>query len=274
MLSIGDFSNICKVSTKTLRYYAEIGLILPEEINPENGYRYYSINQLQTMLLIKRLKAYNFSLEEIKSILQSEDLKEENLYLLLINKKKEIERQVKEFQDKLKQLNNDILNLKEGKSIMSYLTDININLVEVPSMNLLYIRKMVQEHEFPEEYNNSFGKLLEKIKKDKLTIEAPPMVLFHSSEYSPFGLDTEFAIPVKEYVKGTRDFIPGLCLKTVVHGSYSDLSSVYAKQIQWAEKEGYECTSALFEVYVTDPSEVKNENELITEVYYPVKKKI
>ena len=274
MLSIGDFSNICKVSTKTLRYYAEIGLILPEEINPENGYRYYSINQLQTMLLIKRLKAYNFSLEEIKSILQSEDLKEENLYLLLINKKKEIERQVKEFQDKLKQLNNDILNLKEGKSIMSYLTDININLVEVPSMNLLYIRKMVQEHEFPDEYNNSFGKLLEKIQEDKLTIEAPPMVLFHSSEYSPFGLDTEFAIPVKEYVKGTRDFNPGLCLKTVVHGSYSDLSSVYAKQIQWAEKEGYECTSALFEVYVTDPSEVKNENELITEVYYPVKKKI
>ena len=28
MLSIGEFSNICKVSTKTLRYYAEIGLIL------------------------------------------------------------------------------------------------------------------------------------------------------------------------------------------------------------------------------------------------------
>ena len=42
MLSIGEFSNICQVSTKTLRYYAEIGLILPDEINPENGYRYYS----------------------------------------------------------------------------------------------------------------------------------------------------------------------------------------------------------------------------------------
>ena len=42
MLTIGEFSSICRVSTKTLRYYAEIGLILPEEINPENGYRYYS----------------------------------------------------------------------------------------------------------------------------------------------------------------------------------------------------------------------------------------
>lgn len=29
MLSIGEFSNICKVSTKTLRYYAEIDLLEP-----------------------------------------------------------------------------------------------------------------------------------------------------------------------------------------------------------------------------------------------------
>ena len=41
MLSIGEFSKICQVSTKTLRYYAEIGLILPNEINYENRYRYY-----------------------------------------------------------------------------------------------------------------------------------------------------------------------------------------------------------------------------------------
>ncbi len=68
MLSIGEFSKICKVSAKTLRYYAEIGLILPGEINPENGYRYYAIEQLETMLLIIRLKSYNFSLEEIKGL--------------------------------------------------------------------------------------------------------------------------------------------------------------------------------------------------------------
>ncbi len=63
MLSIGEFSSICKVSAKTLRYYAEIGLIHPEEIDPENGYRYYSISQLETMLFINRLKSYRFSLD-------------------------------------------------------------------------------------------------------------------------------------------------------------------------------------------------------------------
>ena len=62
MLSIGEFSNICKVSTKTLRYYAEIGLLKPTEINPENGYRYYAIEQLETMLFINRLKSYKFSM--------------------------------------------------------------------------------------------------------------------------------------------------------------------------------------------------------------------
>ena len=30
MLSIGEFSSICRVSTKTLRYYDEIGLLTPQ----------------------------------------------------------------------------------------------------------------------------------------------------------------------------------------------------------------------------------------------------
>lgn len=273
MLSIGEFSNICKVSTKTLRYYAEIGLILPVEINPENGYRYYSVEQLETMLFINRLKSYNFSLEEIKTILKSEELLDEKLYLALTKKKKEIEKQVQEFKKTLDQLNNDISNLKQGKSIMSYLESIDVQLVEVPKMYLLSFRKMVHEYEFAEEYDNCFSKLFKKIQDDKLTILAPPMVLFHSEEFSLFGLDTEFAIPVKEYVTGTRDFYPGLCLKTVLYGSYSNLSSVYTKQREWAEKEGYECNNALYEVYVTDPSQVSKESELITEIYYPVKKK-
>ena len=273
MLSIGEFSNICKVSTKTLRYYAEIGLLKPTEINPENGYRYYAIEQLETMLFINRLKSYKFSLEEIKSIIQSEEAQDEQLCLELIRKKKEMEEKMQEYRTMITQLNDDILNLKQGKSIMSYMDHIDVQLVEAPNMYLLSVRKMVQENEFPGEYGKCFGQLFRRIQGDKLTIIAPPMVLFHSAEYSPLGLDTEFAIPVKEYATGTRDFKPGLCLKTVVHGSYSNLASVYAKQCEWAEKEGYECNNALYEAYVNDPSQVADERELITEVYYPVKKK-
>ena len=48
--------------------------------------------------------------------------------------------------------------------------------------------------------------------------------------------------------------------------------SVYVKQIEYAEKEGYIGRDALFEMYVTDPTKVKSEDEIITEIYYPVKK--
>ena len=233
MLTIGEFSNICRVSTKTLRYYAEIGLILPDEINPENGYRYYSIEQLEKMLLINRLKNYCFSLEEIKLILESEERMDEVLFTALNKKKKEIAVKVQKFENTLHQIDSDILNMRNGKSIMSYMENIDVRLVEIPMMYLLSIRKNVLEHEF-----------------------------------------SEFAIPIKEYATGTRDFCPGLCLKTVVQGFYLQLSSVYARQIEWAEREGYENSNALYEVYVTDPAEVSNESELITEVYYPVKKRV
>lgn len=70
MLSISEFSRMCKVSTKVLCYYEEIELIKPSKINPENNYRYYSTEQLETMRFIEHLKQYNFSLEEIRTIMK------------------------------------------------------------------------------------------------------------------------------------------------------------------------------------------------------------
>ena len=66
MLTIGEFSRICRVSTKTLRYYETMGLLQPWLVNPATGYRFYTADQFGTMRLINRLKAYNFTLEEIK----------------------------------------------------------------------------------------------------------------------------------------------------------------------------------------------------------------
>ena len=171
------------------------------------------------------------------------------MYLAFANKKKEIEKQIHNYSQILTQLEDDISVIEQGKSIMSYMNEINVQLVDVPKMYLLSIRKPIQVEEYPIEYIKCYGKLFKRIAVDNLTMSGSPMVLFHSDEYSPAGLDTEFAIPVQEYVTGTRDFCPGLCLKTVVQGAYSKLSSVYTKQIEYAEKEGYQNTNALFEVY-------------------------
>jgi DNA-binding transcriptional MerR regulator len=267
MLSIGEFSNVCKVSTKTLRYYAEIGLLLPQHINNENGYRYYAIEQLESMLFINRLKLYPFSLEEIKSILDT--FQDEEILLAIEKKKAEMIKQLEMYSKTIEQMDTDIINLKKGKSMMSYLDTIDIRVVTVPSMYLLSVRKLVDEKEFSEAYANSFGSLFTKMQQEKISLIGPPMVLFHDQEYEPLGLDTEFAIPINN---SDREFCPGLCIRTVLHGTYSQLPSVYAKQREWMDKEGYESNGPLYEVYVKDPSEISDEKELITEVFCPIKK--
>ena len=84
MLSIGEFSKICQVSTKTLRYYEEIGLLYPKYVN-EHGYRYYDTSQLEKMLMIQRLKNYYFSLDEIKEIINSNEYLDD-MILMKLNK--------------------------------------------------------------------------------------------------------------------------------------------------------------------------------------------
>lgn len=273
MLSIGEFSKICGVSTKTLRYYDEIGLIKPDEIHADNGYRYYSIGQLNKMLFISRLKSYQFSLEEIKAVMDLEDgLIEEKLHSILNRKRGELHEKRNAIEYTLKQLNTDIVNLEKGIPIMSYLERIEVQLVETRTMNILFMRQMMTSDDYAAGYDPYFSRLYEKIATEKLTILGTPITIYHSPEYNPAGNDTEFAIPIKESVKGTRDLLGGLCAKSVIKGAYSELTSVYARLREWVEKEGYELVHSPYEIYITAPKRAAPE-DLVTEVYFPVKKK-
>lgn len=272
MLSIGEFSNICRLPIKTLRYYSDIELVVPEQVNPQTGYRYYSINQLEQVLYITRLKSYNFSLEEIKRIMDSSQDSGDFLMEELLLKQKEIEKTIEDAKNRVVELQRDIDVLKEGKSIMSYMDNIDVALVEFPKINILSTRKKIRKKNMALEYQKCFNKLLNRIITDELSVLSKPMALFHSREFSDEGIDTEFAIQIEELVTGTRDFEPKLCLKSTHSGPYSELPSVYTKQLNFAEKEGYIATNALFEIYITDPSEVEDENLCVTEVYLPVKK--
>ena len=274
MLSIGEFSKICGVSTKTLRYYDEIGLINPDEINAESGYRYYSIEQLKRMLYINRLKSYHFSLEEIKTMLElEEDQSEEMLCSALNHKRNAIQEKLKAFEYLVKQLSHDIANLEKGIPIMSYLDAIEVQLVETKPMNILHKRLIMSSDDYASGYGNHFSKLYEKIATEQLTLLGKPMTIYHSPEFNPTGNDTEFAIPIAESVKGTRDLPGSLCAKSVLKGAYSELTSVYANLMKWIENEGYELILPPYEIYITDPNQAKVPENYVTEVYFPVKKK-
>ena len=70
-LRISEMACIAKLNTRTLHYYDEIGLFSPES-KDENGYRYYSLEQLVDLGIILSLKELDMSLKEIKSVLTSD----------------------------------------------------------------------------------------------------------------------------------------------------------------------------------------------------------
>ncbi len=66
MYRIGEFSKLCQLSVKTLRYYAKIGLLVPEYQDSFTGYRYYSATQLTEVVRIQALKEQGFTLAQIR----------------------------------------------------------------------------------------------------------------------------------------------------------------------------------------------------------------
>ena len=266
MLSIGNFSKISNVTTKALRYYDEIGLIKPVHINTENGYRYYDASQLETILLINKLKQYSFSLEEISEVLKSRH-DDALLFSLLQRKKQAAHKKMNELGCMIEHLEKDIKSMERGIDIMAYLEDIKVKLVEVEPKNIISVKEIISV----EDYGKLMGKLFEKVHSENLTPAGSPMTIYHDSEFNPASSLMEIAIPVKEVVNGIREFCGGLCAMSTLNGPYSELTSIYAKLNEWVEKEGYTIAGAPFEVYITDPAKTQPK-DYVTEVYFPVKK--
>ncbi len=49
LLSIGEVAKIRNVNVQSLRYYEKLGILIPAYINPDSGYRYYSLEQLMIL---------------------------------------------------------------------------------------------------------------------------------------------------------------------------------------------------------------------------------
>ncbi|HIT22605.1 MAG TPA: MerR family transcriptional regulator [Candidatus Scybalousia intestinigallinarum] len=107
MYKIGDFSKIVDIPVRTLRYYAEYGVLVPSEIDPLTGYKYYSDDNVIECEFIKLLKSLDFTLDEI--IEYKEGLDEE----ILEKKKAEFEEKIYLLNlkiDRVNQIQEDIEN--------------------------------------------------------------------------------------------------------------------------------------------------------------------
>ena len=72
LLRIGEFAKLGQVSIATLRYYDQWDLLKPNALDPETGYRYYSLDQLPRLNRIVVLKELGFPLEQIALLLEKD----------------------------------------------------------------------------------------------------------------------------------------------------------------------------------------------------------
>ncbi|MDD6074875.1 MAG: MerR family transcriptional regulator [Clostridium sp.] len=70
LFKIGEMAQMNHVSTQTLRLYARNKLLEPEYLDPETGYRYYTLDQCAKLDLIRALKSCRLSLDRIKEIFE------------------------------------------------------------------------------------------------------------------------------------------------------------------------------------------------------------
>lgn len=65
---IGEVTERVGLSLRTVRYYEEVGLVVPPE-RTAGGFRLYTEDDIERLIMAKELKPLGFSLDEVRTIL-------------------------------------------------------------------------------------------------------------------------------------------------------------------------------------------------------------
>ncbi len=72
-LSTKAFADLCGVEKRTLFYYDEIGILKPAYVD-DKKYRYYLMDQMESMSMIKAFQSIGMSLDGIKAMMTKTDI--------------------------------------------------------------------------------------------------------------------------------------------------------------------------------------------------------
>lgn len=117
MLRIGEFSKLTGVPIRTLRYYDEIDLFKPAEIDLFTDYRYYKEEQVEDLELINKLKSVGFSLEEIKQ--NWNNFSNE----IMLKKQQELQTKLEDINQSIKEIDYLRSNIVNGKIVKKLPTE-------------------------------------------------------------------------------------------------------------------------------------------------------
>lgn len=142
--TIKEFGKLTGVTTRTLRYYDEIGLLLPKRIN-HSGYRIYGASEVEKLQHILFLRELEIPLKQIQQQLNAKNIQ----YLTLLKEHQVALKQKQEHITKLLHLIEQSIGEKEGENKMS----------DIQKFEAFKQKKLMEnEEKYGDEIREKYGK--------------------------------------------------------------------------------------------------------------------
>ena len=293
MVKIGDFARLCRVTVKTLRHYDQIGLLVPAEVDPFTGYRYYSLEQLQTMNRILALRELGFSLDEIQTLL-SENLSALEMQKIFRSKQAEIEARINEEQERLRRIRARLRVIEKEVGSMS---EYEVTLERQDPMKILSLRDTIPSYA---DLGRLWGELMSFTTANRINWAVDGQfggrygTIYHNSEEEA-GIDAEVFVMLEGDVEGVmegnmvgimeggsqnsgygrikaRDLQGYETVASVIHhGSYDLLGEAYSALFM-DRTQRIRARRPHMEFYIKSIVDTKDPEEMVTQIKVPVRK--
>ena len=266
-LSIGAFSRVSGLTVKALRHYDEIGLLEPARVDESTGYRYYGLEQARPAEAIRRLRALEVPLDEIRELLGADDaVVRERLAV----HRARLEGRAVETKRILDELDRIIDGREELVPDSAQLAP-ELEVKEVPARRVAFIAERAHMEEMKKVVPRNINKVARAVDRRHTgapfcKCPAPDADGYFETEIGwpvPDDVEVEPPVEVAEYPAATA-----LVMKHV--GPYEELGRSYRVMAEEMEERGLRPSSAPVEWYETDPQETPDPKDYVTIIEWPV----
>lgn len=269
MLKIGEFSKMVQVPVATLRYYDQIGLLKPIEVDSLTGYRYYAAAQLPRLHRILALKGLGFSLEQIGLALD-EGLTSEQMRGMLRLRHAQISQQLVEAQSQLVEVERRLHQIEHEDVNAGY----EIVIKQVAPQLVASLRTVLAEHKLITPLYNEIYETLGLCG----TEVGPTLAIWYDEEFKTHDVDgaagflLRHQIPERGSVRVHE--LPAATMAATIHrGSYNTLTNAHEAILRWIEENGYRPAGPSREIYLHNTMPIDHDDpSYITEVQFSVEK--
>lgn len=267
--TISEISKIFDISVDTLRYYSKIDLISPKYVG-ENKYRYYSIEQVESISTILFLKSIGTPLDKIKDLLHDNDISKLQNELL---------KQEKILQDKINHLQQLKLTVESFHTISQGFNDSDISVKYISKLWMITQPFRTKEVEL---YANDIAKAHEDVNSSWIltsniisTLDISCLLNRNYHTYSRYGLISEFPCDTKSPYLSVLNEGYYVCANTKIYEpNHSDVDIVYDKMLSFIEDNNLIITGEAIERNVLDMYTNENNDTVhFMRIYIPIKRK-